>query len=339
MRAQINVISASVMDKESKKRSMSIPYVKSKPKIKNKLKTKTKLSAMNMHDGVLDIHAEAENELLKSDSESVLDAEVSKNVSTGATPSIIAYAKNEMMMLLKEIRNSQSSQCTKNDLMEYSQTINKQFVAMDKRVSSNTSTIKTMEDRIKTIETTLESNKHESELAKQSVLSRNLSIIGVPASENEDLKWIALSIFSNIGCKLTNKDIFSCYRIKKGNVFTDIFIVKINDFAVKNQILKSKVNKEVRLKDVMTIAFQGNPIIYVNNHVTPFFGKLLAEGRKAVKEKKIHSVWLTRQGCKLRFEENGVERIYCSTDELYGLISSCHQRPSNQRKRLRSDEE
>lgn len=188
---------------------------------------------------------------------------------------------------------------------------------MDQRVTSNTSTINSMEQRMKSIESSLELNKHEVELSKQNALSRNLSIIGVPATVNEDLKAIALKIFALIGCQQLNADIFGCYRIKIGNANSNIFIVKFNDFAVKHKILKSKLNNEVRLIDIMSNSNDGNPAIFINNHVTPFFGRLLAEGRKAVRDKKIFSVWLRKIGCQFRFDENGREWTYRSLNELH----------------------
>lgn len=75
----------------------------------------------------------------------------------------------------------------------------------------------------------------------------------------------------------------------------------------------------------------------MNNHVTPFFGKLLAEGRRAVKDRKIHSVWLTRNGCTMRFEENGNELVYHSVKELDEMILS-HGKSVQQKKRTRSDD-
>lgn len=124
-----------------------------------------------------------------------------------------------------------------------------------------------------------------------------------------------------------------------------MFIVKINNFAVKQRILKAKINKDVRLRDVTNLnASDGNPLIFINNHVTPYFGKLLAEGRKAVKDKKIHSVWFNRNGCKLRLEANGPERVYRNMIEFNGLISSHLNRTSDDRadsqsKRSRPDDE
>lgn len=196
---------------------------------------------------------------------------------------------------------------------------------MELKVATNTAAIDSMESRMNSIGKTLKRNAYDAEFTKQNVISRNLSIMGVPPTENEDLTSLAIKIFSLIGCELKRTDMFGCYRIMKGKPFTDIFIVKINDFAIKHKILKANASKEIRLKDVTgTTAENCNQTIFINNHVTPFFGKLLAEGRKAVKDKKIHSVWLGRNGCQLRFEAEGPERTYRSLDELIRLIAPHH---------------
>lgn len=166
-------------------------------------------------------------------------------------------------------------------------------------------------------------------MTKQNVLSRNLSIMCIPATDGEDLIAISLKIFSLLGCGLSESNLFGCYPIKKGNLFSNIFIVKINEFAVKQQIMKAKINKDLRLKDIIAISSNDNPSIYVNNHVTPFFGKLLAEGRKAIKESGIHSVWLNRNGCQVRLVADGAERIYRSVNELQDLIASHRDRLTN----------
>lgn len=293
-------------------------------------KTKSKPKAMNLDESVsqLNIHAENmeyEDNLLKSDSECS---------SGGSIVPSITHVRDEMIQLLKEIRKSQSAQCTKNDLFDYGQKIGKQFKDIDKRVTSNTSSITSMTSRMNTLESQLDINKHEAELVKQSILARNLSIMGVPATQNEDLTAIALKLFSRIGCNLRKTDIFGGYRIRKGNLASNIFIIKINDFSIKHQILKAKVNKEIKLKDVVDGA-NVDALIYINNHVTPFFGNLLSEGRKAVKEKKVHAVWLTKSGCHLRFDMDGQERIYRSINEFHRLISSNN---ANSSKRSKPDD-
>lgn len=108
--------------------------------------------------------------------------------------------------------------------------------------------------------------------------------------------------------------------------------MKLKDFSTKLRILKSKVGKDYRLRDVIR-SVDDSTMIYINNHVTPFFGKLLSEGRRLVKEKKIHSVWLSMDGRRLRFGPDGEERIYHSANELHALTSSGLTRSDEQQSR------
>lgn len=291
-------------------------------------------------DEVLNLDTDTEYGFLKSDSDSNQATTVS--VLTSKNTPIVQLANDEMMVLLKEIRNSQSALCTKTDLHDYSNSITKKFGEVDQRVSSNTSAINSFASRLSKIESSLASSKYETEINKQHAIARNLSIMGIPPTDNEDLVSIAMSLFALVGCALARADIFGSYRVKNANSSSNIVVVKLNDLSIKHRILKSKFGKELKLKDVIQCnPRNNNQVIYINNHVTPFFGKLLSEGRKAVKEKIIHSVWLSKDGCRLRFVADGEERGYRSVGALHDLTnsvrnSSDNRRSVNQNKRSRS---
>lgn len=313
-------------------RSKATQVSKIKPYSTSNLRHNSKYKNTNMDMEILNLNLDMEDDLLKTDSESSQSTVVSIGCSENKALPSVQIARDELMDLLKEIRDSQSSLCTKSDLHDYSQTMKRKFSEMDKRVTTNTSTINTVASKISSIESSLELNKHDLELVKQNAISSNLSIMGIPMTENEDLTSIATKLFLLVGCKVTKADISGCYRINTRNSSLNIFIVKLKDFAVKHRILKSKVNKELRLGDVIkSNSINENPNIFINNHVTPFFGKLLAEGRKAVKEKSIHSVWLSRSGCRLRFDIDGDEYTYRSINELNALLTTnCKQSTSRQ---------
>lgn len=242
-----------------------------------------------------------------------------------------------MLNLLREIRNTQ---VTKDDFIEYGQGISKQFAVVDERITKNSTAISSIESRLKAMESKIDDNRHDNELAKQNVIQRNLSIMGIPPLENEDLKKVVLKLFSKIGCQVSDDDVFGCYRVKKGRTAADIIVVKLNDYELKRQILLQKTKTEIKLCDVCEETLNGpngNVQIYINPQQTPFFGRLMAEGRQQVKAKKIHSVRLTNIGCRLRFEENGEERLFRSVKELHSLISSNADAKVNH-KRTRSDD-
>lgn len=144
---------------------------------------------------------------------------------------------------------------------------------------------------------------------------------------------VSLSIFDKIGCAVTEQQVVDCYRLNgKGN---NIIVVKLSDYELKQNILKVKATKPVTLGDVITCDSEvASSIIYINNHVTPFFGKLLKEGRIAVKKGEIHSCWINSFGCQLKLTEDGKQHCYRSVDELSSLISN---KPSASKKRTLDD--
>lgn len=292
-------------------------------------------------ENVLDLNVDPDTEQMVLGTGSNFSTKLSPRKSFSSAPNlyktdVVTTAEREMLLVLKQIRDSQASLCTKDDLRN-------EFKDMDRRVTSNTSSLNNVSTRIVHIESTLETNKHETELVKQSMISCNLSIMGVPPTSNEKLSEVATNICTFLGIELSNSDVLGSYRVNRGNSPADIFVVKLKDFSMKHRILKSKVNKVIRLSDIGLDVGQSrvDAQIYVNNHVTPFFGRLLAEGRKAVKDKKAHSVWLNRDGCRLRFDEAGRDFLYRSTKELANLVAKRHQGSDRDgsRKRTKPDDD
>jgi len=76
-----------------------------------------------MEEHILDLNTDYE--LLKTDSGSSLDTIASADGSAKTMKPSIEIAKDDMLSILKQIRDSQSSQCTKEDLFEYGKTIKK----------------------------------------------------------------------------------------------------------------------------------------------------------------------------------------------------------------------
>lgn len=237
--------------------------------------------------------------------------------------SILTASKQEVLSLLHEIR---SQQCTKDDLKQYSDAINSRFKEVDKQLvktkkqlEANTNNIDTMQCRLTAVEENAATARFENELAKQRLLRNNLSIAGVPRTADECLKTIASEIFNILGCESTESCIDSCYRINN-NAECGIFIVKIKAYELKHRILTTKTDKNLSLNDIDPLCQSDQPI-YINNHVTPFFGKLMAEGRRAVKEKKIHSCWMSSNGPLLKVVADGKQLLFHSSAHLESIIS------------------
>lgn len=219
------------------------------------------------------------------------------------------------------ILSIKKTQCTKHDMKLFMDTVNSKLVAIESKVSSQDDKIETINKRLDKCESQAASAQYQLELEKQRLLKNNVSIFGVGRSDGENLMGIALALFNKIGCAVADNQVVNCYRINgKSN---NIIIVKLADYELKQKILKEKSKTPVTVGELTSCnSDAASTIIYINNHVTPFFGKLLHEGRKAVKNGEIHSCWLNSFGCQLKIDENGKQHGYRTVDELKKLISS-----------------
>lgn len=240
----------------------------------------------------------------------------------------------DLRVLLLEI---QKSQCTKTYMELFTDSVNSKLTSIEAKISSHDDKIGAMNKRLEQCESQAASAHYQLELEKQRQLKNNLSIFGVCRADGENLKQIVSSIFGKIGCAVEDHQIISCYRINSNA--NNIIIVKLNDYELKQNVLKEKAKKPVKLGDIVACDANGaGTAVFINNHVTPFFGKLLKEGRLAVKEQKIHSCWLNAFGCQFKFQEDGKQHGFRSTDELKSLISNKTSANQIQHKRNKPDD-
>lgn len=253
-----------------------------------------------------------------------------KKRSRRKTMSTPEEANKELRSLLMSI---QQTQCTKDDMKNFTDSVNSKLVNIETKVTSQDAKIESMNHRLEKCENQAASAHYQLELEKQRSLKNNVSIFGVCQKDGENLVQIVSSIFAKIGCPATEQQIANCYRLNgNGN---NIIVAKLCDYELKQNILKVKAKKPVTLGDVINCnPNEAGTVIYINNHCTPFFGKLLKEGRIAAKKGDIHSCWLNSYGCQLKLEENGKQHCYRSTEELSSLIAN---KPPTSRKRTSED--
>lgn len=219
------------------------------------------------------------------------------------------------------ILSLKKSQCTKNDMKLFTESINSKLVEIESKVSSHDTKIDSMNKRLDLCEKQAASAEYQIQLDKQRLLKNNVSIFGIGRTEGENLLQIVVSLLNKIGCAVAEKQIVNCYRIK-GNS-NNIIVITLADYELKQKILKEKSKKPITVGEIISCTSNAaSTTIYINNHVTPFFGKLLHEGRKAVKNGDIHSCWLNSFGCQVKLQENGKQHGYRTVDELAELIAS-----------------
>lgn len=270
---------------------------------------------------VVDIDSDTENQLLKSDNESTHE-------NLTSTMSV-----NEMFKLLREIKQSQ---CTKDDMSTFATGVSTRLASVEDRIVAQDDNMSLMAKRIDECEKATAATQYQLELDKQRQLKNNITLFGVPSAKDENITEIILNVLAKIDCKTAATKIIDCYRIK-GNS-NQIIVIKLKDFELKQRILSNKSKKKVVLRDIMPNSTRASEPIFINNHTTPFFGKLLAEGRKAVKEGRINSCWLNTFGCQLKFNEEGKSYSYRDIAELNKLITDHSEegRPKSNKRTIRT---
>lgn len=82
--------------------------------------------------------------------------------------------------------------------------------------------------------------------------------------------------------------------------------------------LTAKADKKVKVSDICA-SNQSDSLIYLNNHTTPFFGRLLGAGRSAIKDGIIHSCWIGSSGCLVKVTEQGKPTTVRSLNDFDAL--------------------
>lgn len=233
----------------------------------------------------------------------------------GATSNKSIPSNTDIMEFLKTMK---SELCTKKDLTSLKASLSSDIQLVDNKVEETKSELNTLRSRLEELESRDNLATFRQELQKQRLLRNNLSLMGIPIVPGESLSDIVIKIFASFDCIYTTNDIASVYRTKGEN---SMIIVKLSSYDSKAAILQAKMKKSTHLSDIgLSEPSNDNNIIFINNHVTPYFGKLLQEGRRAMKENKIHSCWLASSGCMLRLVENGTPRPYRTLQEMYDII-------------------
>lgn len=138
------------------------------------------------------------------------------------------------------------------------------------------------------------------ELLKQNMLKNNLVIVGISADFGDDLQQFIFNIAAFVGIKLGRNDIINCYRIK--NSHSGLIVVRFANLEVRNQLLYNKQRQLITLGNIFELnnSELAAQKIYLNPHVTPYFNKLITKARMEIKEKRIHSYFISSQGLMIK---------------------------------------
>lgn len=156
------------------------------------------------------------------------------------------------------------------------------------------------------------------ELEKQNQLNNNLSIVGLPRLDDDNVMEMFLKFCEKIKVKVLASDVVEIYR--NGGVNEPV-IVQFQDFDTKNMVRNYAHMRQVWTNDLVELPEGEQPTkIFVNLHTTRYYGKMISIAREARKSNSLFSYYLCKRGLAVRRTENSKERIVLSTSELIDYI-------------------
>lgn len=226
-------------------------------------------------------------------------------------------ADTEILSLLKSMKEEQ---LTKSDLHTINQMVDGKLESVHSELQLQNSKLTELEERLAKLEST-EPKNFLNELNKQKLLRNNIAIMGIPPTPNEDLTSLVSNTFKLlVPHKLYKAD--SIYRTAPNSKQT-LVIVKLNDYDAKIDVLNARSKKTIKLEQIgFKCSSNGSGTIFINNHVTPYFGTLLYHGRQAIKKKQIHSCWIASNGCQLRLVDKGEPIGFKTVEEFEKIIGT-----------------
>lgn len=245
------------------------------------------------------------------------DSMISIQSSPEADPSKPSPTNKDIMQFLEKMKKQQ---CTKGDLSKLETAMSSKIDEVKTHAVKNSGKIQQLSQRMDRIETVASKAAYNNELHKQRELKNNICIMGIPSFDKESPLTTVTTVFNAINCKVSSSGIVSAYRTRGK---ASLIVVKLVNYDDKIKILNAKTKKAVRVSEIAVCdPSVANNFVYINNHVTPFFGKLLKEGRSAIKNNQIHSCWLTSSGCMLKVKEGGDSLIFSSIEQLHEIINA-----------------
>lgn len=170
--------------------------------------------------------------------------------------------------------------------------------------------------RVQKCESSSSNSFYEFELQKQILLKNNVVFVGIPVVAGEDLYAIVQSIAVVVGIKVNFEDISGLYRVKDSH--SHLIVLQLNSFSNKLKFMRGQRKIKVQLKDVMPSYGEGSTetIIYLNNHLTPYFAHLLHQGRKAKQNGSISACWVSNREFFVKRNDHEIAKEIKSVEHL-----------------------
>lgn len=201
---------------------------------------------------------------------------------------------------------------------------------IERQTTTTNSKVNHLSKKYAKLEETTRTLVFANEKDKQHRLKQNITISGIEPTTEENLEVMVKEICNSFGVVLADEDIVDIYRIYSSK--NSIIIVKLSNMAIKSSIMDKKRNVNIYSNDIWpneNNTDDSNFQIFINHHLTPYFGDLLMCGKREVKNGLIHSCWIGANGLLVRFSESERPYIFTSTSQLLSYVSANTQSNGN----------
>lgn len=180
-------------------------------------------------------------------------------------------------------------------------------------LEAKTSELEKLQDTVSSLQAELASTKFE--LSSSDLRSRlnNVEIKGVPLKKDENLFTIVDAICRKINYNCAKTQINYVSRVPIHNSNEKLVIVSFLNRYIKEDFIAAA--RAVRDLSTSDIGFQGSPQrVYVNDHLSVEYKKLLSKTKIIAKEKNYEFVWV-KHG-KIHVRKNGNCKTFVVRKEL-----------------------
>lgn len=153
--------------------------------------------------------------------------------------------------------------------------------------------------------------RRELAILQQQLKSKNLDVIGIPETKNENVLTIVEKIASQLGIPNVGNFIEGCYRIHympKADMKTRPIVIDFKNKSYRDDFLRAYKGDKKKIK-TSDIGFDGiEETIYINESLSPYYRRLFKSTRQFCRDNNYKYCWV--QDGRLLVRKTDSSRIF-----------------------------
>lgn len=203
-----------------------------------------------------------------------------------------------------------------NELKNFKESTSDQLTSLSNEVKGISASTSNLDVRMASCETATNGLTHEVELLRQAQLKCNVAISNVPFVRNENLPIIVNTILDKINATELTDCIDNVYRTKSGTIIVQFDTERSKRYAIQQK----RVKKALLVIEIGYLDHEASKQVIINDHLTPYFGKLSYLARQLVNKKEIHACWMTPRGLCVKVVSDGPTTVVMNEEQIQSLI-------------------